>query len=68
MKNSNYVLYLDNKDELVKWDLFAILLQLKITALSRFDFGPNGQILQLKCSLGGTYWGSPGALARFWDG
>lgn len=55
MKNSNYVLYLDNKDELVKWDLFAILLQLKITALSRFDLGPNGQILQLKCSLGGTY-------------
>lgn len=30
--------YLENKDALVKWDLFAILLKPKIIALSRCNF------------------------------
>lgn len=33
----------ENKDVLVKWNLFAILLKLKIIALSRFNFYLGGQ-------------------------
>lgn len=55
VKNSKFVLYLENKDELVKWDTFAILLKLKTIALSRFDLYLSGVIPYLKCSLGSTH-------------
>ena len=33
-KNYHFVLYLENKDKLVKWDFLAILLKFKITDLT----------------------------------